>query len=260
MVVLILALALFCALMVAAVVFTMRAYHIFCRVRLSALSIASRADVVGGVGVSVLCPQPQGIATVVGLLDTLYPRSEVVVVLDRVRQGNLFQQLRLRYTLAPKVPDGQSVNRSQRCCYRRLVVVLSDGASRAAMLDLAARNAIYDYLLSAPEQGSLCPTTVGHIADTIASQSRAQVDVVTTAERGVVVLSRDKWRKCGGFGALSNVEGSEGMVHMAEPLVCYSTTERGQTVVTERAEYNFWGFLSLNIMKYRNKLLSLKKP
>lgn len=259
MVVLILAVTLFCALAVAVILFTLRVYHIFCRVRLAALSIASKADAVGGVGVSVLCTMPRGVDTVVGLLGSLYPMSEVVVVMDRVRQSNLFQQLRLRYSLVGAVADSPSVYRSQRGCYRRLVVVLTEGMSREAMLDAAARNAIYDYLLSAPEEGTLCRSTVGHIADTIAAQSGA-LDVVTTSDRGVVIVSRAKWRKCGGFGALGRGERGDGVVHMAEPMVCYSTTERGQTVVIERAEYNFWGFLSLFIMKYRNKLLSLKKP
>lgn len=252
---------LFCAVTVAVVVFTMKAYHIFCKVRLAALSIASKADAVGGVGISLLCPMPQSVATVVGLLDSHYPMSEIVVVLDGSKHINLFKQLRIRYRLEEVASEGQRVYRSSRCCYRRLVVVVVEQEfDRGVMLDMAARNSIYDYLLTVSAQSRLCRTTVGRIADTIAAHSREQVDVITTSESGMVALSRRQWRRCGGFTALKEPLQCENVVHIDYPLLCYSTTERGQTVIIERSEYNFWAFLSLNIMKYRNKLLSLKKP
>ena len=251
--------SLFCLSSVLIVVVMVVLYRIFCRVRLYSLSTASKSDAVGGVGISILCPQPQGIDTVGGLLRSSYPLSEVVVALDVARQRNLFLQLKLRYSLIIYMEDGVTIYRSSRCCFRRLVVVVGERiAKQGELLELAARSSMYDYMLSVPSDCRLCASSVGHIVDVIASQRERSVDMVTTSERGIMLLSRRLWRQQGGFYENRGAKRGEGVLHIYEPLICYPTSDRGQSLLVERAEYNFWAFLSLNIMKYRNKLLSLR--
>lgn len=237
-----------------------RTRRIFCRTRLCALSLAAESDSIGGVGISLLCPSPASAAVVVALLDTRYPLSEVVVAVDPEQQSNLLSQLKLRYSLLPCSAEGCVVYRSRLRTFRRLVVVVTSEKSLDSQCDLAAQNALFDYLLRVPSDCRIFPFAVGRIAESLAAQPIGQVDVVTTAECGVTLLSRTEWRERGGFGAALMHPPTRRNIHIAEPLVFVDMAEKGQQLLVERSRYNFWDFLALNIMKYRNKLLSLRKP
>lgn len=261
MILVIVAISIAILLLIVAVAFVCRCYRIFLSTRLLGLSTASEVDSVGGVAISILCPSPEGIATVVNLLGVRYPCSEVVVAIDRRRHNNLLLQLKMRYSLVGlQCLDGE-LFRSYRCCFRRLVVVASDSSlGYDGLLDLAARNAMYDYLMAVPPSVRLIADSLGFIADSIASKIGDRVDIVTTSERSVVVLSRSAWRRGVPFSSQSISVLQQNRIHINQIITLDVESESGSDVMIERARYNFWDFLALNIMKYRKKLLSLKKP
>lgn len=248
-------------LLIVAVVLICRCYKIFSATQFLGLSTASQTDCIGGVGISILSPLPEGIATVVNLLGVSYPASEVVVAINRVQQRNLLLQLKIRYSLIGFKSQEGEVYRSYRYCFRRLIVVASDSVlAREQLIDLAARNAIYDYLLAVPCSCHLFADSLGLIADSVASQTEGRVDMATTTDSDIVLLSRNAWRKNGGFcAALQSLQYGQ-KLHISQILTLNEKTQSEHSLIIERARYNFWDFLALNIMKFRNKLLSLKKP
>ena len=152
----------------------------FAQVRLLSLSTAADSDVVGGVGISLLVASPASLSAVVNLLDSRYPLSEVVVALNCEKQPNLLQQLKLRYALVACSVEGCTVYRSRERVYRRLVVVTTrEKVDSAALYDLAAHNALFDYLLRVPADYQLFTFAVGRIAEVLASELSGGVDVVT---------------------------------------------------------------------------------
>ena len=232
----------------------------FLSVRISSLSTASESDAVGGVGISIVCASPTSVAVVVSLLDSRYPLSEVVVAIDSVKHSNLLQQLKIRYALAPYQQGDCEVYRSRDRAFRRLVVVAKSGEADTELLyDLAARNALFDNLLRVPPSGRLFHFAVGKFAELIASERAASVEIITTAERGVYLLSRRVWRSCGGYAKV-DAKSLQNRLHIAEPLGFGGPTAKGYALLVERSRYNFFDFLALNIMRYGNKLLSLVKP
>lgn len=242
-------------LFVVACYYVLSRYRIFECVRLRALSVASRTDSVGGVGISMLCPSPESIATVVNLLGVTYPQSEVVVAVRRGERENFVAQLTIRYRLQSTNVGEVTVCRSKCCAFRRLVVVVAErDAENSHLLQLASQEAIYNYLLVVPSSGGVLPYSLGVIADAVAEQSAGRVNVVTTMDKGVVLYSRQAWQE------RDERKSATTKLHINEPIVldCYSLEEH--YLLLERARYNFWEFLSLNIMRYRNKLLSLRKP
>ena len=223
----------------------------FAQVRLLSLSTAADSDVVGGVGISLLVASPASLSAVVNLLDSRYPLSEVVVALNCEKQPNLLQQLKLRYALVACSVEGCTVYRSRERVYRRLVVVTTREK------DLAAHNALFDYLLRVPADYQLFTFAVGRIAEVLASELSRGVDVVTTEQRGLYLLSRREWLSCGGFGDEPQQSNSK-IVHISEPL-CLNNSDKDYSLLVERSRYNFCDFLALKIMRYGNKLLSLIK-
>ena len=261
MILVIVAISIAILLLIVAVIFVCRCYRIFLTTRLLGLSTASEVDSVGGVSISILCPSPESITTVVDLLGVRYPRSEVVVAIDRRQHNNLLLQLKMRYSLVGvQCLDGE-IFRSYRCCFRRLVVVACDsGLGYDGLLDLAAKNAMYDYLLAVPPSTRLVADSLGFIADSIASKIGDRVEMVTTSERDIVMLSRSAWRRGVPFCSQSKIVSQQNRIHLCQIITIDTKSESSRNVMIERARYNFWDFLALNIMKYRKNLLSLKKP
>lgn len=233
----------------------------FCAIRLLSLSTAAECDAVGGVGVSILSLYPQSISAVVNLLDSRYPLSEVVVVLGEGKQHNLLQHLKIRYALVPCMAERCAVYRSRERAYRRLVVVVTQEVqSEAELYDLAASSALYDYLMRVPSAYRLFPSAVGRVAERIAAEVASEVDVVTTAEAGIEILSRRAWLNRGGFGGRITQGEKLKILHIFEPLAFARESDRDYSLLIERSEYNFWDYFALKIMKTGNKLLSLIKP
>lgn len=256
MIIVIIAVA-FVVLTAVAMVWVVRMRRLFCVVRLKSLSMASRSDSVGGVGVSLLLPSPVSVEVVISLLDSEYPLSEVVVAIDGERQKNLLSQLKIRYSLAECSGERCNVYRSRNRCYRRLVVVVVQGITdRESLLDAAAQNALYDYLLATPSSAFLLPFAVGRMAEEIGERPTASVDCITTTDSQLLLLSRRKWRAQGGFSLPGDVE----RCHIAEPLIFHEPLQKGDSLTIERSRYNFGDFLALVIMKYQKKVLPLQKP
>lgn len=230
----------------------------FVRTRLHSLSTASQCEAVGGVGISILCPSPTDVATVVNLLSSHYPHSEVVVALNAAEQPNLLSLLKIRYALTATPSAEATVYRSRYAVFRRLVVVATNAEQEDELVDLAARSALYDYLLRVPSQCTLLPYAICRLADTI-SAAVTPVHSITTTDQKVLLLSRDEWRRRGGFALDKSHSRVYSDADITEPLTLDCYDEAKHALIIERSRYNFWDFLSLNIMKYRNKLLSLKK-
>ena len=74
------------------------------------------------------------------------------------------------------------------------------------------------------------------------------------------MLSRSAWRRGAQFSSQSISVLQQNRIHINQIITHDVESERGSDVMIERARYNFGDFLALNIMKYRKKLLSLKKP
>lgn len=255
MMLLVLFLLLFVTLIIVGLRFLLSRYKVFTDVRLQSLSIAPQVDSVGGVGISMLCVSVEGVSAVVNLLGTEYPYSEVVVAVNREKHQNLIALLQLRYSLTGVQYQDVIVYRSECCCFRRLVVVVAKtSCNTERLLEYSAEQAIYNYLLVVPSTAGLLPYAVGIVADAIAAQTYGRVDVVTTMDRGVVAYSRQSWKRRRDENCqLTTIE-------IKEPIVLDKFSQEDDGLLIERARYNFWDFLSLNIMRYRNKLLSLRKP
>lgn len=232
----------------------------FLNVRLTSLSTAAEGDAVGGVGVSIVCASPTSASVVVSLLDSRYPLSEVVVAIDSVNHSNLLQQLKIRYALAPSTQGDFELYRSRDRAFRRLVVVTKRGEENInALYDLAARNALFDNLLCVSSDCKLFHFAVGSFAEMVAAEGVASVDLITTADRGVYLISRQVWRSCGGFANIDK-KSIQNRLHITQPLGFGGRTAKDYALLVERSRYNFFDFLALNIMRYGNKLLSLVKP
>lgn len=261
MIIAIFAVTLFTLLTLGVVLWVLHIRDIFLTSRLLGLSTAIRSDSVGGVGISILCPSPTNIDVVVNRLDSLYPLSEVVVVVDSGRQSNLLSQLKIHYQLTLRSAEGCEIYRSRNRCYSRLVVVVTDSCNDAASLyDLAAANALFDYLLCTPSNGYLFPFAVGRIAEMVATEPLCKVDYLTTSDSSLYLVSRAKWREYGDFNTLLSACKTTTPLHIAEPLMLQDISEKDYSLLIERSRYNFWDFLALNIMKSRKKVLPLQKP
>ena len=238
----------------------LRLRELFGRMRLVSLSTAADCDSVGGVGISVLVASPAGVSVVVNLLDSRYPLSEVVVALNEVKSCNLLAQLKIRYALMACSSAQCVVYRSRDRAFRRLVVVVArEECDREQLYDLAASNALFEYLLRVPDRCYLFATAVGRVAEVLAAEVSKGTDVVTTQESGLILLSRREWLARGGFAASEGGVAVGKVVYIAEPLALCRQMENDDYMLIERSRYNFWDFLALYIMKSGNKLLSLVK-
>ena len=235
-------------------------YRRYCRLRLTALDKVAQSDTVAGIGVSILCPSPHDIDVVVNLLGTLYPKSEVVVALNRYQRVNLLSQMILRYSLLPTEAQGVTIYRSAHLHYRRLVVVVSEQSDTIALTNLAARHSLHSVLLAVPSTCHLWSGAVAYIVEQIARRDIDIVDVVTTADRDVVAMSRSYWLRSAGFPLPKKCATAPCSLHIDLPLVQSCIVGSDCNEIIECAEYNFCDFLALNIMRSAKKLLSLIKP
>ena len=257
MIIVILAISAIAAIATATTIFVTQRYKAFTRARLSALSIAAQTDSVGSIGISILCPAPTNITTVVNLLDSTYPNTEVVIALNSLSQRNLLSQLAIRYSLQPVYISEVCVYRSNRAIFRRLVVVSSEQVrGKEHLANLAAHHALYHHLLLLRSELMLLPYAIGRIADAISSDSGD----IAIMDSNIYLTTRQQWRKQGYIFNTKPPKKSKISNIISEPLLFDSHTIAKRSAIIERSRYNFWDFLSLNIMKYRNKLLSLKKP
>lgn len=224
--------------------------NLFARMRLLALSAAAQSEAIGGVGVSILCPSPKNIDVVRSLLSCQYPKSEVVVTLNTCQRINLIAHLILRYSLTPQVMDKVVVYRSSKLCYRRLVLVATaEHQSLAELINLAAEHTLHNYLLTLPNGRYLMPNTISYMVQMLTEHPLGNVDVVTTNEKNSFLVSRTYWHSVGGFPFSKKALPDHKMLHIDYPMTTSRPLEIQSLNIAERAEYNFFDFLALNIMK-----------
>ena len=238
--------------------------------RIITLSVVPETDVVGNIGVSMLCLHPNDVRVVEAMLASRYPASEVVVMLDSASE--LFALLRQRYALCDVRCDRTTIRalyRSRHKAFRRLVVVDSLVSTRASMLDVAASISSYDYLLPIPPDFRLLPDAVCRLVVEIASAEAPRIDCVTTYAEELTLFSRDRVAACGGFGPLlrgcaaNNSAYSKARTLSVRHLVALpmdALSERDFFVFSQMRTYNFYDILLFKIMKYRKKFVSLIKP
>ena len=240
------------------------------RDRIMTLSVVPETDVVGNIGVSMLCLHPSDVRVVEAMLASRYPASEVVVMLDSASE--LFALLRQRYVLCDVRCDRTTIRalyRSRHKAFRRLVVVDGFVSTKASMLDVAASVSSYDYLLPIPPNFRLLPDAVCRLVVEIASSETPRIDSVSTYTGSLSVVSRDKVAACGGFGPLLRDCKAKNSAHykartlsvrhlVALPIEALS--ERDFFVFSQMRTYNFYDILLFKIMKYRKKFVSLIKP
>lgn len=238
--------------------------------RIVTLSVAPETDVVGNIGVSMLCLHPSDERVIEAMLASRYPASEVVVMLDSASE--LFALLRQRYALCDVRCDRTTIRalyRSRHKAFRRLVVVDGLVSTRASMLDVAASVSSYDYLLPIPPDFRLLPDAVCRLVVEVASAEVPRVDCVTTYTEKLSLVSRERVAACGGFGPLLRGCAANSSVHskartlsvrhfVALPIDALS--ERDFFVFSQMRTYNFYDILLFKIMKYRKKFVSLIKP
>lgn len=242
------------------VMFVIKCYKDFQDMRTFTLSTASECGTIGGAGISILCVSPKRCAVVTSLLDTTYPTSEVVVVINPDKQCNLMAQLEIRYSLFCLNSGDIRLYKSESASLERLTVVaVAKSLGYRQMLDIAAKIAKFDYLFCASPDSYLMPYAVGCIVEYIATENIGQIDRVTTEDKEVFAVSKRAWSANGGFASTRHPT-SRNSAHIAETLTIDDMAENTHCVLFERARYNFPDFLALKIMKYRNKVLSLVKP
>lgn len=167
-------------------------------------------DVRGGGGISAVCAGVHDMSQIANLLDTEYPRYEVVVVLDsHFRREEFYalvaayRMIRVDYRLSGELPAGgvRGLYRSRSRSFRRLVVVDRGITVPAEDLDAAAGVAAYDFLLPVREGQYLLPRAVERLAEEVAEHKGKQFRMIRSLIGSpAVLLWRQEVIAAGGFG------------------------------------------------------------
>ncbi len=202
--------------------------------RLMMMSQASVSAPVGNIGVSLICAEPSCADDVSAMLGTAYPMSEVIVVVDSLRDADTAAAIVERYGLVAVdyVPCGslhvagvRRLYRSRCRTCRRLVMLDMVHGESASMCDAAAGVASYDYLLPIPFGAKVRPYAAGRMASEAGFHPCYSVAAVVTA-LGVplTMVALETLVECGGFRNLRKLlSGNCGTVcRIDEPLADYA--------------------------------------
>ena len=167
-------------------------------------------DVKGGVGISALCAGAYDICQIANLLDTEYPRYEVVVVLDsRLRPeefravADAYSMIRVDYRRSPELPAAgvRGLYRSRSRSFRRLVLLDRGIGAPSDDLDAAAGVAAYDWLLPVGKGQFLLPRAVERLAEEVAEHRGGHLRAIRTLIGSpALLLRREDVIAAGGFG------------------------------------------------------------
>lgn len=219
---------------VCAVVFALRVARGEEKARLMMMSQASVSAPVGNIGVSLVCVEPSCADAVSSMLAATYPTSEVIAVVDSVRDGDIVAAMVARYGLVAVdyVPCGslhvagvRRLYRSRCRACRRLVMLDMAHGDAAAMYDAAAGVASYDYLLPVPCGASVRPYAAGRMASEAGFHpSYSVAAVVTSLGAPLAMVALEPLVECGGFHNLRKlISGRCGTVcRIDEPLADYT--------------------------------------
>ncbi len=219
---------------VCAAVFALRVARGEEKARLMMMSQASVSAPVGNIGVSLVCVEPSCTDAVSSMLAATYPVSEVIAVVDSVRDGDIAAAIIGHYGLVAVdyVPCGslhvvgvRRLYRSRCRACRRLVMLDMAHGDAAAMYDAAAGVASYDFLLPVPCGASVRPYAVGRMASEAGFHpSYSVAAVVTSLGVPLAMVALEPLVECGGFRNLRKLlSGGCGMVcRIDEPLADYT--------------------------------------
>lgn len=203
------------AVAVSAVMFAVRVARGVEKERLMMMSQASSCAPVGNIGVSLICAEPSGIDAVSAALAATYPMSEVIVVVDSVRDGDTAAAIIGRYGLVAvdyepcgslHVAGVRRLYRSRCRACRRLVMLDMAHGDLSAMYDAAAGVASYDYLLPVPCGATVRPYAVGRMASEAGMYPCYSVAAVrSTLGEPLAMVALEPLAECGGFRNLRGV-------------------------------------------------------
>lgn len=166
-------------------------------------------EVGGGVGLSILCVDPEDERQVVNLLDTEYPCFEAVVVIDGALRGELLHRLiadyrlfRVDYRPSTELPtEGvRGLYRSRNRCFRRLVVVDREHSRPVDDYNTAVGVAAFEYLLPVGAGQYLRPHAIERIAVEIGRREEPTQLLHLPIGSPAMVVAREKIIRSGGFG------------------------------------------------------------
>lgn len=222
------------AVAVSAVLFAVRVARGVEKERLMMMSQASSCAPVGNIGVSLICAEPSGVDAVSAMLGTTYPMSEVIVVVDSVRDMETAAAIVGCYGLVAvdyepcgslHVAGVRRLYRSRCRACRRLVMLDMAHGNLSAMYDAAAGVASYDYLLPVPCGATVRPYAAGRMASEAGLYGSYSVAAVrSTLGAPLVMVALEPLVGSGGFGNLRGMlAGDCGRVcRIDEPLADYA--------------------------------------
>lgn len=179
------------------------------RRRLRAVRRGVLCDVGEGVGISLLLANAGDLCQIADLLDTEYPRCEVVAVLDGQQRAEEFRAvvaayhlLRVDYRISRELPATgvRGLYRSRSRSFRRLVLIDRAASVAADDYDAAAGVAAYDYLLPVGPGQFLLPRAVERLAGELAEHRREPLRLIRIrAGVPAALVHRDAVVAAGGF-------------------------------------------------------------
>lgn len=222
------------AVAAAAVVFAVRVARGEEKERLMMMSQASASAPIGNIGVSMICARPADVGAVSAMLGTTYPMSEVVAIVDSVRDAAMFSAMTERYGMLSvdyepcgslHVAGVRRLYRSRSRACRRLVMIDMAYGDMPSMYDAAAGVVSYDYILPVPRGAAIRPYAVGRMASEAGlCRSYSVAAVRSTVGAPLAMISLERIVGCGGFRNLRGLlAGGCGRVcRIDEPLADYT--------------------------------------
>jgi len=201
--------------------------------RLMMMYQASASASVGNIGVSLICAEPSGIDAVSAVFGTVYPVSEIIVVIDSVRDADTAAAVIERYGLVAvdyepcgtlRVSGVRRLYRSRCRTCRRLVMLDMAHGDIGMMYDAASGIASYDYLLPVPRGAVVRPYAAGRMAaEAGLHRCYSVAAVMTTVGAPLAMVALESFVECGGFRNLRKLlSGDCGIVcRIDEPLADY---------------------------------------
>ncbi len=177
--------------------------------RLLAMHHHLLCEVGGGVGLSVLCVDPEDERQVINLLDTEYPCFEAVVVIDGALRSELLHRLiadyrlfRVDYRPSTELPtEGvRGLYRSRNRSFRRLVVVDRERSQPVDDYNTAVGVAAFEYLLPVGAGQFLRPHAIERLAVEIGRREEPTELLHLPIGSPAMVVAREKIIRSGGFG------------------------------------------------------------
>lgn len=178
------------------------------RLRLAGRMRGVQGDAPDRVGISLLLTEGTDTEQLIELLSVEYARYEVIVLLDRLREGELFAELVARYHLirVEYLPSGElpveevvGLYRSRKRRFRRLVLLDAVAVTPALRRNAAADVAVGEYLLPVRSDERLVEGIIERLAALLGNSLAPPSLLRTTVGARAVLCSREAVVAHGGF-------------------------------------------------------------